>query len=324
MSQPLTVVMYHYVRRIEQSRYEGIKGLEVDHFIEQLEFFDKHYNVVTMEQVFAAKYENQPLPDKALLLTFDDGYAEHFTHVYPILKKMGLQGSFYVPAKTVLEHKVLDVNKIHFTLASAPDVQLLVESLRKEITSYQVKYNLKSFEEYYSEFAVANRFDCKEVIFVKRMLQHVLPERLRNTISDKLFSEYVGMNEEAFCRELYMDKYQLEQLVRDGMHVGCHGYDHYWWNKLDEKSLEIELTRSKEFLASLGCDMQNWTACYPYGSSSEEVVVELEKQGCKVAFTTEVRVADLALDGPLLLPRLDTNDLPKKSNAKTNQWYKVI
>lgn len=321
MSQPLTVVMYHYVRRIAESRYPAIKGLELELFVEQLEFFSKHYNVVTMEQVLAAKYRNQALPEKALLLTFDDGYAEHFTHVYPILKKMGMQGSFYVPAKTVLEHKVLDVNKIHFILASTSDIQQFVGSLKIEVERYKIDYDLKSFDEYYAEFAVANRFDCQDVIFVKRMLQHALPEELRNIISDKLFAQYVGMGEAAFCRELYMDKYQLEQLVRGGMHVGCHGYDHYWWNKLDGKSLEIELTRSKEFLASIGCDMQNWTACYPYGSSSEEVVVELEKQGCKVAFTTEVRVADLALDGPLLLPRLDTNDLPKERDAKTNQWY---
>ncbi|UTT85803.1 polysaccharide deacetylase family protein [Vibrio pelagius] len=321
MSQPLTVVMYHYVRRIAESRYPEIKGLELELFVEQLEFFAKHYNVVTMEQVLAAKYHNQVLPEKALLLTFDDAYAEHFTHVYPILKKMGMQGSFYVPAKTVLEHKVLDVNKIHFILASTSDIQQLVGSLKIEVERYTSDYDLQSFDEYYAEFAVANRFDCQDVVFVKRMLQHALPEELRNIISDKLFAQYVGMDEAAFCRELYMDKYQLEQLVRDGMHVGCHGYDHYWWNKLDEKSLEVELTRSKEFLASIGCDMQNWTACYPYGSSSEEVVVELEKQGCKVAFTTEVRVADLALDASLLLPRLDTNDLPKDNKASVNHWY---
>tara|TARA_Y100001960_G_C14749863_1_gene867828 strand:+ start:574 stop:1548 length:975 start_codon:yes stop_codon:yes gene_type:complete len=321
MNQSLTVVMYHYVRRIAESRYPEIKGLELELFVEQLEFFSKHYNVVTMEQVLAAKYRNQALPEKAMLLTFDDAYVEHFTHVYPILKKMGMQGSFYVPAKTVLEHKVLDVNKIHFILASTSDIQQLVGSLKIEIERYKIDYDLKSFDEYYAEFAVANRFDSQDVIFVKRMLQHALPEELRNIISDKLFDQYVGMDEAAFCRELYMDKYQLEQLVRDGMHVGCHGYDHYWWNKLDEKSLEVELKRSKEFLASIGCDMQNWTACYPYGSSSKEVVVELEKQGCKVAFTTEVRVADLALDGPLLLPRLDTNDLPKDKKASVNHWY---
>lgn len=317
----LTIVMYHYVRRIAHSRYSHIKGLELESFVEQLEYFSKHYNVVTMEQVLSAQYEEKKLPERALLLTFDDGYAEHFTHVYPILKKMNMQGSFYVPAKTVVEHKVLDVNKIHFILASSENINELVDNLEKEIIFYREEYSLKNFEEYFVEFAVANRFDCKEVIFVKRMLQHVLPEELRNLIADKLFEKYVGMSEEAFSRELYMDRYQLEQLVRGGMHVGCHGYDHYWWNKLDEEALEAEIFKSKQFLKSIGCDMNTWTACYPYGSSSPQVVATLANHGCSVAFTTEVGVADLNSNHPLLLPRLDTNDLPKKRDASTNQWY---
>ncbi|HFU1121624.1 TPA: hypothetical protein ACGPAF_002226 [Streptococcus suis] len=35
-----------------------------------------------------------------------------------------------------------------------------------------------------------------------------------------------------------------------------------------------------------------------------------EKRGITLAFTTEARVADLSKDAPLLIPRLDTNDLP--------------
>ena len=99
------------------------------------------------------------------------------------------------------------------------------------------------------------------------------------------------------------------------------GYDHYWWNKLDNEALTQELEKSKEFLVSLGCDMDNWTACYPYGSSSDDVAVELAQQGCKLAFTTEVRIADLVQDHALLTPRLDTNDLPKQRDAETNHWY---
>ena len=321
MSNSLTVVMYHYVRRIENSRYPQIKGLELDLFVEQLNFFAKHYNVVSMEQVLAAKLQKKPLPDNAMLLTFDDAYLEHFTHVYPILKKMNMQGSFYVPAKTVLEHKVLDVNKIHFILASTKNINSLLDSISNEIKSYQEEYGLKSFNDYFSEFAIPSRFDSKEVIFVKRMLQHVLPEKLRNDITNSLFEEYVGMNEESFCRELYMDKYQLEQLVRDGMHVGCHGYDHYWWNKLDSQSLTQELAESKKFLKSLGCDMSQWTACYPYGSFSDNVVKELDRQECKLAFTTEIRVANLGVDNQFLIPRLDTNDLPKNKASMPNSWY---
>lgn len=317
----LSVVMYHYVRRIKHSRFVGIKGLELDDFIEQIQFLKKNYNVVTMEQVIAYYQLGEKLPNNAALLTFDDGYAEHFNHVYPVLKKYGLQGSFYVPAKTVLENCILDVNKIHFILAACTDFEKLIRRLKQLLMAYSHDYELRSFDDYYAEFAVANRFDPADVIFVKRLLQHALPEALRNIITDKLFVEFIGMDEAAFSRELYMDEQQISHLISDGMHVGSHGYDHYWWNRLSPVALNKEIDLSLEFLAKVGVDTDNWTACYPYGSSSDEVVDCLQQKGCKLALTTVVDTVNLATDNPLLIPRLDTNDLPKKANAKPNIWY---
>jgi hypothetical protein len=61
------------------------------------------------------------LPERALLLTFDDGYADHYQTVFPLLDRLGLQGSFFPPARAILERRVLDVNKIHFLLAGVAD-----------------------------------------------------------------------------------------------------------------------------------------------------------------------------------------------------------
>lgn len=317
----LSVVMYHYVRRIKNSRFSNIKGLELDDFIAQIQFLKKNYNIVTIEDVMAYYQTGENLPKNAALLTFDDGYAEHFTHVYPILKKYGVQGSFYIPAKTIVENSLLDVNKIHFILASCTDINLLVARIKQLIENYQQQFELKSFDTYYTELAVANRFDPAEVIFVKRILQHALPERLRNIIADQLFTEYIGMDDAAFSRELYMDEHQVAHLVSDGMHVGSHGYDHYWWNKLDTASLNKEIDLSLDFLATVGADINNWSACYPYGSSSDNVVRCLQERGCKLALTTVVDTADLVQENPLLIPRLDTNDLPKQADALPNIWF---
>ena len=38
----------------------------------------------------------KPIPDKLVVLTFDDGPASHATIVAPILKEMGFGGTFYV------------------------------------------------------------------------------------------------------------------------------------------------------------------------------------------------------------------------------------
>lgn len=61
------------------------------------------------------------MPPHAVLLSFDDAYADHFEYVFPILEHEHIQGAFYPPVKAVTEHTVLDVNKIHFILASTPE-----------------------------------------------------------------------------------------------------------------------------------------------------------------------------------------------------------
>ncbi|MEH6456384.1 MAG: polysaccharide deacetylase family protein [Cocleimonas sp.] len=314
----LTIIMYHYVREINGSRYPEIKGLELELFTKQLDFIEKNYSVVTMDMVIEASHGELELPNNSCLLTFDDGYTEHFTVVYPLLKKYNMQGSFFIPAKTVLEHKVLDVNKIHFILSSIENKNEIINFLKQEIVINKEKYALKDFQSYYSEFAHENRFDSKDVIFIKRVLQHALPEKLRNELTDKLFSKFVGVNEEAFAKELYMNKFQIEHMIQDGMHIGCHGYDHYWWNRLDSEQLEKEILDSKSFLKSLGCNMSNWTACYPYGGYDDTVINTLKKHGCKLAFTTKVDTCDVKINSPYLLPRLDTNDLPPKSERYKN------
>jgi len=318
----LTVIMYHYVRPIARSRFPSIKGLELNDFVEQVSYIKKNYNPVTIEEVIESFYGNHELPPRSALMTFDDAYSDHFKYAYPILKKNGMQGCFYAPAKTIEEKEILDVNKIHFILASCPDMHDLMTSTRNLFELYREGYDVKDFDEYYMELATENRFDSKEVIFVKRFLQVALPEELRWKICQTLFNTYVGVPQEAFCEELYMTKEQLSHMVSDGMHIGSHGYNHYWWNKLDAEALNNEIEKSLTFLKSIGAYHDNWTACYPYGSSSQEVTNLLRSKGCKLAFTTVVDVARTDSDNPLLIPRLDTNDLPKLSTAKPNKWFR--
>lgn len=226
----LYIAMYHYTRDLKHSRYPEIKGLDKELFKNQIEFMKNSFNVVTMEQVL----ENiqgegmHGLPENALLLTFDDGYADNYTVAYPILEEYGLQGSFFIPGKTFATHQLLDVNKIHYILASA-DIYKLVDDLKKQMDYYRgSEYQYASTDELFHDYAVANRFDIKETIFVKRMLQTVLPEKLRNTISSNLFEKYVGVTEEQLAYELYMTEEQIRTIKRHGMFIGIHGYDHYW------------------------------------------------------------------------------------------------
>ena len=316
--QNLYISMYHYTRDISHSRYPEIKGLEQSLFRQQLAFMKENFNIVTMEQVMDAVEGYGMLPEKALLLTFDDGYVDNYTYAMPLLEEFGVQGSFFIPGKTFATHQLLDVNKIHYMLASA-DVHKLVDDVRGKMDYYRGReYDFPTTEELWNEYAVENRWDSKETIFVKRMLQTVLPESLRNRISSELFEKYVGVTEEQLAYELYMTEEQIRTMKRHGMFIGIHGYDHYWLGNLSPEQMKRDITMALDTLDEF-IDRKRWVMNYPYGNYSQDVQDFIGAQGACVGLTTEVRVAKIGVDNALELPRLDCNDFPPKSNNYLNK-----
>jgi biofilm PGA synthesis lipoprotein PgaB len=48
---------------------------------------EQGYKVISVDDLIAAKAKRRPLPAKAVMLTFDDGYRSFYTHVFPLLKE---------------------------------------------------------------------------------------------------------------------------------------------------------------------------------------------------------------------------------------------
>lgn len=314
----LYISMYHYVRDLRNSRYPGIKGLDVDLFRKQMDFFKANCNVVRMEQVIEAVKDGTSLPDNAVLLTFDDGYIDNYTFAFPVLEEFGFQGSFFIPGKTFTTHQLLDVNKIHYILASA-DIKELVVDVKEKMDYYRGReYDYPPTEELWNQYATNERFDSKDIVFVKRILQTVLPERLRNQISSQLFEKYVGTTEKQLAYELYMTPEQIRTLKRHGMFIGIHGYDHYWLGNLSPEKMREDISKALEVLDEF-IDRKEWVMNYPYGNFNDDVIKFIKENGACIGLTTEVRAAELGKDPALQLPRLDCNDFPPKSKNYLRQ-----
>ena len=318
MNSKLAIVMYHYVRPIADSRYPQIKGLELEYFKRQLEFLGQNFRFIDCEALRAAVAGKKELPEQAVLLTFDDGYIDHYNYVFPLLRRLGIRGFFSMPGKILSERKLLDVNKIHFILATA-DLNSTMEYLKGRLEYFRGReFDFPDFETLYAQYAVASRFDPAEVIFVKRILQTVLPERLRNIIADELFKKCIPVSESAFVEELYMTDEQIHEMVRDGMEFGIHGYDHVWLGNLSPEAMRKDLDRAVTFFKDI-LPQNGWGMCFPYGSYNDDTLAYAKALGARFGFSTEVRVANIAQDSPLTMPRLDTNDFPPKSDR-----YKTI
>jgi peptidoglycan/xylan/chitin deacetylase (PgdA/CDA1 family) len=305
----VTIVMYHYVRPIEKSKYPRIKGLEIAGFSRQLDFLYSNFNFVTAEEVICAALMGSSLPEKSCLLTFDDGYADHYYYVLPELLKRKIQGSFFPPVQPVTERTMLDVNSIHFILATSSDTSILVKDIYNACREIGISDEEIKF--YRDTYAIASRFDSKEVIYVKRMLQHALPETARNSITSFLFEKHVKVKQSEFADSLYMSEKEVRDLVNSGMYVGSHGLKHLWLNKETPISQKNEIEQSLNFLKIVGARTRDWIMCYPYGAYNGDTLNILMGLNCAVGITTQVSKADLSFHHRLQLPRFDTNDFPQ-------------
>ncbi|RMG33682.1 MAG: hypothetical protein D6732_11730 [Methanobacteriota archaeon] len=84
------VLTYH---KIDVRRELGLNSISPSRFRKQIEFLSRAgYQGITFKEVLYS----QNLPEKSVIITFDDGYESVFKYAYPVLKEYGFRAVVYV------------------------------------------------------------------------------------------------------------------------------------------------------------------------------------------------------------------------------------
>lgn len=59
------------------------------------------YTTLTMSEFTAYINDNKPIPEKSILITFDDGYTDNYAHAFPILKELNMKATIFMIASQV-------------------------------------------------------------------------------------------------------------------------------------------------------------------------------------------------------------------------------
>lgn len=87
----LVVLSYHDIRDDVAAKGDpDAYAVSTDNFVAHLDWLRAQgYTPVSVQQLLDARQHRRPLPDKAVLLTFDDGLRSVYTHVFPLLRAYG-------------------------------------------------------------------------------------------------------------------------------------------------------------------------------------------------------------------------------------------
>ena len=299
--------MYHYVREIKKSKHPNLKGLEFIDFKKQIDFFCKNFNILSKSDLIGIIHTKKIPKKPSIFLTFDDGYIDHYKYVFPYLGKKKITASFYPSTKAIENKIILDINKIHFILEKEQNRKLIL----KEIDNYLLKEKLKPLsEQNLSRINLKHRYDDRDIVLIKHLLQFFLPEKIREKIINFLFAKILNKDVNEFSKELYMNEKQIKEMYVEKMDFGSHGVYHYRWQLLKKKEQENEIINSRRFFENLGFNTENFSVCFPYGSHNAYTISLLKKYNIKFALTTKIGgVNKTNLKNNFTFPRYDTNDI---------------
>lgn len=86
------ILVYHHV---SQSTPKAT-SVSPDTFRQHMQYLADNHQVLPLEDVIKALQKNQPLPDKTVVITFDDGYKNIFENAHPILKEFAFPYTVFV------------------------------------------------------------------------------------------------------------------------------------------------------------------------------------------------------------------------------------
>ena len=91
---PRTVMVLNYHKVVDEHMSLSVPLADFEQHMKWLKEYG--YTSITPEELYEFIVNGSELPEKPVLITFDDGYKDNYTNAYPIMKKYGFTGTIFV------------------------------------------------------------------------------------------------------------------------------------------------------------------------------------------------------------------------------------
>lgn len=86
------ILAYHQV-----SNAAEVYSVDPEDFEQQMQYLANHgYTAISLSELFAARNGTRPLPEKPVIITFDDGYADNYLTALPIMEKYRMKSTVFI------------------------------------------------------------------------------------------------------------------------------------------------------------------------------------------------------------------------------------
>jgi peptidoglycan/xylan/chitin deacetylase (PgdA/CDA1 family) len=261
----LRILAYHRVAELQETPAVDSRSLSATPkgFLRQMQHLANNYHVISMHQLLDAVENGASFPKRAVLITFDDAYADFVETAWPILKRFGLPATLFVPTAYPGDAQLAFCwDKLYQTFNATVRTVLRTAPL--------------------GSFPLGN---SKEKQRALRTVQNYLPTVTDDEAMRLVDSVCAQLVEKQAYSGSVLTWDQLRRLAREGLTLGSHTRTHPVMTQVTPNRMRAEIGASQEDLKrEIGTALPIF--CYPNGNYDDTVVSILREEGIRLAFTT--------------------------------------
>jgi peptidoglycan/xylan/chitin deacetylase (PgdA/CDA1 family) len=252
-----------------------------------MKFLRERYVPVSLEDVLEAVTGGRALPPRAVAVTFDDGYRDNHQFAFPVLKKYGIAGAFYITAGCVNRGEPLWTSRLrYYFMATRRSSLSLPQSARRQLDLSSPAARNASFAYTIASIKSAGKVGGGEIFRdVEAKLAVTDLSALENTM---------------------MTWGEIEEMGKGGQTIGAHTLTHPNLPGLPAEEAEAEIAGSKSLIEEkIKAPVLHFA--YPNGrgvSHFNEPVREMVRKAGFLSSVTSINGPVYPNDDPLTLQRL--------------------
>lgn len=282
------VLMYH---RVDEPEYDPWQlAVSPAHFEQQLQVLRQHWNPISLAELSQA-IATRSVPDRSVVLTFDDGYIDNFEQAKPLLEKYNVPATFFIATQNCERQTLFwwdELQQIIF------ETETLPPELALPIGTEQVEYRLADEvaltgalrERQRGWIAFENEPTQRCAVYLELWSRlRLLPDQDQQRTLAQL-RQWANRPSNQQPGLVCMTPEHINQLISNPLFtVGAHTVTHPALSDHSAAQQREEIGSSQAYLEKLtGRPIQLFA--YPYGKFSDETVAVADALGFAAAVTT--------------------------------------
>ncbi|MCI5222020.1 MAG: polysaccharide deacetylase [Candidatus Electrothrix sp. AR4] len=289
----LTIFNYHRIFRNNLSTCfdEKVFGTSEADFEKQMHWLKENKAVFLSEEEVVSYYKAEKiLPQRSVLITFDDGYKDNFDLAFPVLKSLEIPAIYFLPTNMITERKLCWWDLISFFIKKTKKKTIFVKGKEMSLTNEQEREKAIDF-----------------LLQLMKREKESYTQDLLDVLSVECEVAFPSLGEQD---AQLMSWKEVKEIMGHGVSIGSHTNSHRVLATLDEKTQFEELQSSKEILEErLSCRIRSIS--YPVGdytAFTDTTKALAKRAGYDLGFSFKTGVNYSYITDPFDVKRLEPAD----------------